>query len=316
MKVKNIYSANKKTICFPHMYVAEKDEKIIETSLGFIHVDKSKKVLYSDFFTEESFLNFDINNPKVTKDFKEGFEKIIERNKRDILFQDKKQIIQEKTDLAVLIGGCARSGTTLLQSIFSTNEFIECFEETFSFFPQPERIRYIESLINKSQKRIWCEKTPKNVTVFNNIQEILGFKKCKFIHIVRDCRDVITSIHPSRPNRYWVNIDRWINDVSCGLDNSPEQTLIVKYEDLTKSPRVCLSNISKFLDLPLDIEKCMSHEKLGFKGSDAWFQNPEKINIKSVGRWKKEPQKFKNILDEFYKNKKAISIMKKLGYEI
>ena len=36
--------------------------------------------------------------------------------------------------------------------------------------------------------------------------------KVKIINMIRDGRDVITSMHPNGKGRYWVTKDRWIED--------------------------------------------------------------------------------------------------------
>ena len=127
----------------------------------------------------------------------------------------------------IIIGGCGRSGTTLLASILSAHPRIYVIpEETTTFCPGAysehvdlnaefdTRKFYLKyfSKYNFLFAR-WCEKTPKNVLFFDRI--LKHFKnRVKLIHMVRDGRDVIFSRHPRNPHEYWVSGKRWIDDVS------------------------------------------------------------------------------------------------------
>lgn len=58
----------------------------------------------------------------------------------------------------------------------------------------------------------------------------------RFIHIVRDGRDVITSRQPKKPSKYYVSSERWINDVSAGLNyKDDDRLLMIKYENLVRN---------------------------------------------------------------------------------
>ena len=131
----------------------------------------------------------------------------------------------------ILIGGCGRSGTTLLLAILSAHPNIFAFSRELvavvDWKPadndpdslEPARLDrlYRELLwrrIPPSAQR-WCEKTPRNV---HHIDKILDFwPNSRFFHIVRDPRDVLTSRHPTRPDEYWVSPERWVRDVRAGL---------------------------------------------------------------------------------------------------
>ncbi|MCD4696794.1 MAG: sulfotransferase, partial [Bacteroidales bacterium] len=142
-----------------------------------------------------------------------------------------KNALDRFTKPPVLLGGCGRSGTTLLLSILSAHPGLFCIsEETMAFCPtaylddynpmapfETERFyneNFTSNLLNSYDQ--WCEKTPKNVLFFKRINDHFN-QKVKLIHIVRDGRDVIISRHPTNPKIYWVNPERWISDVNAGL---------------------------------------------------------------------------------------------------
>ncbi len=109
----------------------------------------------------------------------------------------------------------------------------------------------------------WCEKTPRNLLYANEINEILG--ECQFIHIIRDGRDVISSI---LSNKFWPvslkGISKefnaknaahyWKKLIKIGIKNKEnfENTvwLDVKLENLANNPAATWSTILQFLDLP------------------------------------------------------------------
>ncbi|PSR05601.1 MAG: hypothetical protein BRD50_00415 [Bacteroidetes bacterium SW_11_45_7] len=133
-------------------------------------------------------------------------------------------------DPPVFIGGCGRSGTTLLLSILSAHKDIfACPKELGAFnkieadengYRTPKRIDrlYTSLIINQipRQARRLCEKSPSNV---KHIDDIANYYRgnFRFIHIIRDGRDVVLSKHPTAKDRYWVGPQRWVNDVRSGL---------------------------------------------------------------------------------------------------
>src|SRR5919106_146832 len=130
----------------------------------------------------------------------------------------------------IIIGGCARSGTSLLLSMLSCHPKVYCYPTESQAFCARS---YGDSLIEQSRARAkltqkiyevekqagiqaWCEKTPKNVMHFDELLVHFG-GDVRLIHLVRDGRDVVTSIHPRAPDACWVSLERWKNDVEAGL---------------------------------------------------------------------------------------------------
>lgn len=225
----------------------------------------------------------------------------------------------------ILIGGCARSGTTLLLSILDAQPEVFCIpHETSLFTVRYSRNKKLNKLLNKLAIRIlisyykipktakrWCEKTPKNIQFIENIQNVLG-KNFKFVHIVRDGRDIITSRHPDNPKKYWVPIERWVKDVKAGLKHKNHPNVFtLKYEDLVLDFKKTMKKLCKFLDLPYE-DSVNWLEKTGLKKSNAWFNSAENVHAKSIGRWKKK--EYKERIAEFMNNEEAVKLLKDMGY--
>jgi len=160
-------------------------------------------------------------------------------------------------DAAVLIGGCGRSGTTLIREMLDRHPSLAIGPETAILcdFPNPERLAFdwglpqaeIERSMSRSRdivefsaeffrayakkrgKPVWGDKTPRNVRALGRI--LKWFPNARFVHMIRDGRDVACSLrkHPKETVRHGKlvpqNVNRpitecakrWIEDTSCGL---------------------------------------------------------------------------------------------------
>jgi protein-tyrosine sulfotransferase len=125
----------------------------------------------------------------------------------------------------IIVGGCPRSGTTLMRVILDTHPNICCGPESGLFVPRwpslkklPQRFgmpaNTVQALftVSRSQawfideffklycamrdKATWAEKTPANVNQLDFI--FAHFPKARFIHVIRDGRDTVCSLrtHP------------------------------------------------------------------------------------------------------------------------
>jgi hypothetical protein len=218
----------------------------------------------------------------------------------------------------IVIGGCGRSGTTLLLSILGAHPEIKVFdEELYCFYPKPYRLKILlnELKNNNYKNKIWCEKTPKNILNFENIYKWFD-GNIKLIHIIRDCRDVITSHHPNHKKKYWISIDRWINDNSIELNkNIRNKIYLLKYEDLVRDTKNTLINLCQYLNIDFS-ENLLNHSQFtNFKGNVSLKNKiPEKIYNKSIKKW--ENEEHKEIIEEFKKNEEALKLMKFYSYPI
>lgn len=121
----------------------------------------------------------------------------------------------------VVIGGCARSGTTLLRVILDSHRRLCCGPESKLFFQnkvRPARLSeqfdmyprevirlarnagsraefiegFFEEYARRSGKTRWAEKTPRNIEHLDYI--FRAFPNARFVHVIRDGRDVVCSL--------------------------------------------------------------------------------------------------------------------------
>lgn len=207
----------------------------------------------------------------------------------------------------IIIGGCARSGTTLLLSILGAHPDVFAIgDESYAFSPLP--IKPNKLIPVPDDKRL-CEKTPKNV---DNFEEIYKYFKGKvdLIHIIRDGREVCTSKHP-RFSGYYVSPERWVEDTRKGLECWHAcpifyENLVTKTEETIR--RLCENIQLEFHPNMLDHSKHTNVIK-----NIAWDKHVDKIDTTLVQKSKK-PEHAKR-LKEFMDHKPAVKLLKALGYE-
>ncbi len=144
------------------------------------------------------------------------------REARDAAWRSAPYVSEAKP---IVVGGCPRSGTTLIRVILDTHPNLCCGPESEIFKPgrrNPARLAdlfdldaaAVEELLERSGSQAefidgffelyrvrtaaqrWAEKTPNNIQSLDFLFE--HFPKAKFIHMIRDGRDTICSLrtHP------------------------------------------------------------------------------------------------------------------------
>lgn len=208
--------------------------------------------------------------------------------------------------------GCARSGTTLLQSFLASHPHIASFPESHFFanfkpesrlanllgFPDTRMwpnlrlfsetleaqgyqvslpkilwprsrlpqafIQCLDDLTAQMNGRIWVEKTPRHILYVDRIERFLP--EARFIHIIRDARDVIASLYEvthEAPEEWGSSGGRslalctaqWLRSVKQTLQYEElERHHIVFFDDLTHNTEACLKDICNFLKIEYDPE--------------------------------------------------------------
>lgn len=228
----------------------------------------------------------------------------------------------------ILIGGCGRSGTSLLLSMLSSHPKILALPKESDAFTKwtrdnmgevlPERIdRFYRQIyflkVSKTQDR-WCEKRPYNVRYIPQILEYFG-KRTRFVHIVRDPRAVCTSSHPSRPQKYWVSPERYFNDVSAGLRyKDHKQVYTLRYEDLITDTPKQLTQLCEFLKLDYTPEIQNWFEHATVRSNKAWVNPLQNTYVHSLEKWKSEVHQER--VQEVVNHQGINEVADNLGYDL
>jgi len=154
------------------------------------------------------------------------------------------------------------------------------------------------SLYVKKNIRILGDKNPVYSIFIKEILEV--FPDAKFIHLVRDYRDCISSHKKlfKRQNIFalsqlWKIYNSWISIYS---KNYPKNFLLVRYEDLVLNPDKIMIEICDFIGMPFERNMLNFYEKMNDERLKEYkeiieFTHPnllKKINSESISKWKTE----------------------------
>jgi len=124
------------------------------------------------------------------------------------------------------VTGCHRSGTTLIFELIKNcyQHDAHCEHESSVFNPPEAPLA-----------EIYFTKKPSDIT---HLKQILSADNNLYvIYIRRDPRDVITSIHPSRPEVYFSSFERWLRYQRAADNLSGHNRFIeLEYEQLIQDP--------------------------------------------------------------------------------
>jgi hypothetical protein len=227
----------------------------------------------------------------------------------------------------IMICGCGRSGTSMLLSMLGAHPKIQAIGIETNIYNNPRRFKshrinhwnnsrkladyLLRAPIKKTADR-WCEKTPSNV---RHIPELLAEfgDRLKLIHIIRDGRDVVTSIHPTKKGEYWVTPERWIQDVQLGLayEDHP-QMFTIRYENIVQDKEGSMKPLMDFLQLDLHPNVLEHNKKTTVRKINAWEGEVKAVYTSSVEKWKKPEHK--KVVDELVEKQAPFQLLEKLGY--
>jgi protein-tyrosine sulfotransferase len=219
----------------------------------------------------------------------------------------------------IVIGGCGSSGTTLLRRMLNRHPAIVCGAESTVFLERvtgpaelgprmgfaPSEIerwqresrsqaefidRFQAACLAHARKSIWADKTPENITRVDFVWR--HFPKARFVHMIRDGRDVACSLR----RQSWMKLDDrsaddiaarcatyWVERVSTRhrLAGDPRYTEL-RYEDLVRQPEKTLHALMETLGLEWsDRMHAPDEQDRGDPAAGPAFTS-------SVGRWRKE----------------------------
>lgn len=228
----------------------------------------------------------------------------------------------------IVLGGCPRSGTTLLLSMLGAHPEIYAIPvETHAFTlwkrrkDDPERYEparqhrlYRAILARKipNEATRWCEKTPSNLL---SVVRILDYfdSDVRFIHIVRDARDVCTSIHPKNPQGFWVEPHEWAYYLKIGLRfEADPRVFTVRYEDLVMEYTHTIARVCEFLGVACVDQLTEWHKYTNIHQDRAWFHDAIKQHDEAIGRW--QGPALRQRVAEIMRDEDCPALLERLGY--
>jgi len=225
----------------------------------------------------------------------------------------------------IIVGGCPRSGTTLMRRILNNHTRIHCgsevkfFEDLFNnyqlddslknirFFNTARNLAQEEDIINifgnafvklhevacnKANKVRWADKCPSNVIYLNYWEKILK-ESFYFIHVVRNPLDTLASLKEmefdkSVPVSFNKKIDFYITYMQDGLayeEIARDRYFRIVYEELVSFPEQVVSRLMNFLGETFE-ESQLSFDNPSKKGiEDPKINATKAVHSSSFGRW-------------------------------
>ena len=139
--------------------------------------------------------------------------------------------------------------------------------------------------------KIWGDKTPMNTLYLDWVGTV--FPRSKFIHIIRDGRDVASSyLKMDRYDTILEAANRWINSIELAQSfgsKIKENYMEIRYEELVTKPEDVIKYTCDFLDIDYD-SKMLDHtkqvKKLGDTDKEHHSNLSKPISSDSVGKWR------------------------------
>jgi hypothetical protein len=226
----------------------------------------------------------------------------------------------------IVIGGCHRSGTSLLRRVLNAHSAIHCGPEVkffrdfyghyagdpwadFRFFATaramlPERdlldiagaafVAMHERAAERAGKRRWADKTPENVLHLADWQQLLG-DRWTFVHAVRHPLDTLASFKETAfrrtiPTDLDGRIAWYRRFTQAGLEfaaAAPARYRRVVYEAFVSDPEAGVRSLMRALDEAPEPGQLVFNDQPQESGlEDPKVSRTTRVHAESVGRWR------------------------------
>ena len=139
--------------------------------------------------------------------------------------------------------------------------------------------------------KIWGDKTPMNTLYLDWIGSV--FSNSKFVHIIRDGRDVASSyLKMGRYDTILEAASRWIKSIELAKSFGSKingNYMELRYEDLVTKPEDSIKKVCDFIDISYDsgmLDHTKQVEKLGDTNKQHHSNLSKPISSDSIGKWK------------------------------
>ncbi len=196
----------------------------------------------------------------------------------------------------VVICGFPRSGTTLLQLMMAS-----CLGGARTF-PRERRAQYVAEYALRNHE-LMISKAPSDLFWVDEIRQQYAERKStvRFIVLVRDPRDVLTSHHRNRPGQYYMTPQRWraFFDHFRYACRFPD-VLAIRFEDLVGRTAEVEQKICGFVGREPQRPFACFHEIRVKDFNTTALNGVRPVDISNIGRWRdaKHTQRVRQLLDD------------------
>lgn len=227
------------------------------------------------------------------------------------------------SDWPIVVGGCHRSGTSLVRRLLNSHSRIHCGPEVKLFADlydtgarDPWRLHFVStagSLLSSDEllallgpvlielheraaaaagKVRWADKVPENVVYLPQWHRLLG-DRWLFVHVIRNPLDTIASLREApfidTPKDLTAQIVHYRNYVEAGLRfeaEQPDRCQAVVYEQLVSQPEATLAALMSFLgETPEEQQLAFNEQPHEVGVEDYKIAATTEIHQRSAHRW-------------------------------
>jgi hypothetical protein len=234
--------------------------------------------------------------------------------------------IADTDDRPIIVGGCHRSGTSLVRRILDAHPAIHCGPEVpffrdlagnyaddpvghLRFLSAARSLLPDEAVLTivggafvtmhaeaarRAGKRRWADKAPENVLYVDAWRRLLG-ERWVFLHVVRNPLDTVASMAEvgfprTLPRDTAGRIAFYLRYVEAGLDfveEHSDRARLVVYEQLATEPTAAIGDLMTWLGEQPDPRQLRFNEAAHKEGlEDPKISRTERVHASSVGRWR------------------------------
>lgn len=244
-----------------------------------LDLDRARLASEKDLSVYTTDDGLDASNPR--------FEHVVENWASPLPAPESSEPEPDKPDVPVIVGGCFRSGTSLVRRILDSHSRVYCGPEvkffqdfygdylddpikTARFFPSarwmiPERnlmsifgrafVTMHRRAAARDDKQRWADKTPENVLYLKEWEDLLG-DEWVFVQVVRNPLDTLASIKEAAFRRSTIppdleeRIELYKRYTLSGLEfrqQHPERHHMIVYDRLVEDPKRVVSGLMAWL---------------------------------------------------------------------
>lgn len=232
--------------------------------------------------------------------------------------------MNDRRDWPIVVGGCLRSGTSLVRRILDSHPRIHCGPE-ITFFrdfygdyrndplahlryartirdlvPEEEALAVLgrafvelhERAARRAGKARWADKAPENVLYLSQWEELLE-GRWLFVHVVRNPLDTVASMRSrfplTLPEGLAEQADVYRRYTEAGLafeSTDPGRVLRLVYEELCEAPSERVQHLMEWLGERFEPAQLAFNELPHQEGlEDPEVARTDRVRRESVGRW-------------------------------
>ena len=219
----------------------------------------------------------------------------------------------------IYIQGCARSGNTLIRelcgSAFQGVEMVKLTKDTAEC-----SLAHLVELLHQPAKNASVRVASRNYenSLAMDRDLLRANPDVKILWMLRDPRDILTSIHANQPDKYYVTPDRLIKSLQLYLQFKDEpQVMAVRYEELVGNPDAMQVKISQFCHLTESRKFVEAHKFFPrFKENVRAMHSIRPIDTNSVQKWRTNPAHLKYLQQTLSAHPEISTLARDCGYDV